>query len=110
VLFPGSETTDVIYRIRPLVTDRCVIAGNHACYAGDLRERLETTSGWWKENPGPVLGDAGLENVSEMNRGGFFQCVLPVEHAGGRGSSSSATPPTMRSYTSLRNSGDRLAK
>ncbi|MHC4640165.1 MAG: N-acyl homoserine lactonase family protein [Planctomycetota bacterium] len=59
------------YRIYPLRNGICKIAGNHAYYEGDNAETYGFALYIWLVLGGdkPILIDAGLSDVDEMNRG-----------------------------------------
>jgi glyoxylase-like metal-dependent hydrolase (beta-lactamase superfamily II) len=60
-----------VYRIYPLRNGVCKIAGNHAFHGGNNAETYEYALYLWLILGGdkPILVDAGLSNVEEMNRG-----------------------------------------
>ena len=66
-----AETTPMKYTIRPLLNGECVIAGNDAFYEGDPSELYPYALMQWLIEGGecPMLVDAGLGDVEEMNRG-----------------------------------------
>jgi len=66
---PGKDAPR--YRIYPLPNGRCKIAGNHAFEGGDETETYEYMLFVWLILGGdkPILVDAGLNDVAEMNRG-----------------------------------------
>lgn len=68
------------YRIYPLRNGRCVIAGNHAFRGGDPSERYEYRLFAWLILGGrrPMLADAGLANVEEMNLGAAHVLAEPI--------------------------------
>src|SRR4030042_985788 len=59
------------YRIYPLRNGVCKIAGNHAYHKGDNAETYDFALYIWLLLGGdkPILIDAGLSDVDEMNRG-----------------------------------------
>ena len=59
------------YRIYPLRNGICKIAGNHAFYGGPNAETYDYALYIWLVLGGdkPILVDAGLSNIEEMNRG-----------------------------------------
>ncbi|MGQ9523750.1 MAG: N-acyl homoserine lactonase family protein [Armatimonadota bacterium] len=69
-----------MYRIRALSNGRCVIAGHHAFLDGRPDERYEYGLFLWLIEGGlrPVLVDAGLKNVDEMNRGAAHVLAEPI--------------------------------
>ena len=68
------------YMIRPLRNGECVIAGHHAFYQGDPEERYPFTLFLWLIEGGgkPMLIDAGLEDVADMNRGAAHVLATPI--------------------------------
>ncbi len=66
---PGQ--TAPVYRIYPLRNGVCKLAGNHAFHGGNNAETYEYALYIWLVLGGqkPILIDAGLTNVEEMNRG-----------------------------------------
>jgi len=72
---PAGQTTaphgSPVYRIYPLRNGTCKIAGNHAFYKGNNAETYDYALYMWLILGGdkPILVDAGLSNVDEMNRG-----------------------------------------
>ncbi|UCD51728.1 MAG: N-acyl homoserine lactonase family protein [Phycisphaerales bacterium] len=68
------------YRIYPLRNGVCQIAGNHAFYGGDPSESYGFALYIWLILGGdkPVLVDAGLSNVAEMNRGAAHVLRTPI--------------------------------
>jgi glyoxylase-like metal-dependent hydrolase (beta-lactamase superfamily II) len=69
-----------IYRIYPLRNGICKIAGNHAYYGGDSNETYGFALYIWLVLGGdkPILIDAGLSNVEEMNRGAAHVLREPI--------------------------------
>jgi glyoxylase-like metal-dependent hydrolase (beta-lactamase superfamily II) len=59
------------YRIYPLWNGVCKLAGNHAFHGGNSAETFEYALYLWLILGGdkPILVDAGLSDVAEMNRG-----------------------------------------
>lgn len=68
------------YRIYPLRNGVCKIAGNHAYYGGDNSETYDFALYIWLILGGdkPILVDAGLTNVDEMNRGAAHVLREPI--------------------------------
>jgi len=68
------------YRIYPLRNGTCKIAGNHAYYEGDNAETYDFALYIWLVLGGdkPILIDAGLSNVEEMNRGAAHVLREPI--------------------------------
>ncbi|MBD3181092.1 MBL fold metallo-hydrolase [Candidatus Poribacteria bacterium] len=68
------------YNIRPLPNGRCVIAGNYAFYRGNPDERYTYMLFLWLIEGGerPMLVDAGLKNVDEMNSGAAHVLAEPI--------------------------------
>jgi glyoxylase-like metal-dependent hydrolase (beta-lactamase superfamily II) len=68
------------YRIYPLRNGICKIAGNHAYYEGDNNETYGFALYIWLVLGGdkPILIDAGLSNVEEMNRGAAHVLREPI--------------------------------
>ncbi len=73
------------YRIRALKNGECVIAGHHAFRGGDPDERHIFYLYVWliEGGPAPILVDAGLANVEEMNRGAAHVLAEPITQAPG---------------------------
>jgi glyoxylase-like metal-dependent hydrolase (beta-lactamase superfamily II) len=73
----------VNYRIYPLKNGECVIAGNHAFRGGDPTERYPYYLYIWLIEGGekPMLVDAGLRDVDEMNRGAAHVLAEPIKQA-----------------------------
>jgi glyoxylase-like metal-dependent hydrolase (beta-lactamase superfamily II) len=72
VSLPSSSNRSVpAYRIYPLRNGVCKIAGNHAFYGGNSDETYDFALYLWLVLGGdsPILVDAGLTDVAEMNRG-----------------------------------------
>jgi hypothetical protein len=73
------------YTIYPLKNGRCVIAGNHAFLGRNPAERypynlyLWLIRGWEE----PILVDAGLKDVEEMNRGAAHVLAEPIVQCAG---------------------------
>lgn len=77
------------YRIYPLRNGVCKIAGHHAFYGGKETETYEYALYIWLILGGdkPILVDAGLTNVAEMNRGAAHVLAEPItqsEHESSR--------------------------
>ncbi len=68
------------YRIYPLRNGICKIAGNHAYYEGDNAETYDFALYIWLILGGdkPILIDAGLSDVNEMNRGAAHVLREPI--------------------------------
>ena len=68
------------YRIYPLRNGICKIAGNHAFYKGDNAETYDFALYIWLILGGdkPILVDAGLTNIEEMNRGAAHVLREPI--------------------------------
>ncbi|MFC1713204.1 N-acyl homoserine lactonase family protein [Candidatus Poribacteria bacterium] len=68
------------YTIRPLRNGECVIAGHHAFYQGNPEERYPFGLFLWLIEGGekPILVDAGLEDVEDMNRGAAHVLAKPI--------------------------------
>ena len=68
------------YRIYPLRNGTCKIAGNHAFHGGDNARTYEYALYIWLILGGekPVLVDAGLTDVEEMNRGAAHVLRKPI--------------------------------
>jgi glyoxylase-like metal-dependent hydrolase (beta-lactamase superfamily II) len=69
-----------IYRIYPLRNGICKIAGNHVFHNGDNAETYDFALYIWLVLGGdkPILIDAGLSNVEEMNRGAAHVLREPI--------------------------------
>ena len=68
------------YRIYPLRNGVCKIAGNHAYYKGDNAETYDFALYIWLILGGekPMLVDAGISNIEEMNRGAAHVLRKPI--------------------------------
>ncbi len=68
------------YTIRPLPNGECVIAGHHAFYRGNPEERYPFMLFLWLIEGGvkPMLVDAGLHDVQDMNRGAAHVLAEPI--------------------------------
>lgn len=68
------------YRIRALKNGQCMVAGHHAFRGGSRDERYSFYLYVWliEGGPAPVLVDAGLANVEEMNRGAAHVLAEPI--------------------------------
>jgi len=68
------------YRIYPLLNGMCKIAGNHAFHGGSNSETYDYALYVWLILGGekPILIDAGLSNVEEMNRGAAHVLREPI--------------------------------
>jgi glyoxylase-like metal-dependent hydrolase (beta-lactamase superfamily II) len=75
-----NQNKPPIYRIYPLRNGVCKIAGNHAYYGGDNNETYDFALYIWLILGGdkPILVDAGLTNVEEMNRGAAHVLREPI--------------------------------
>jgi glyoxylase-like metal-dependent hydrolase (beta-lactamase superfamily II) len=71
---------EVRYRIKALPNGRCAVAGNHAFLGGDPREKYTYFLFLWliEGGPKPILVDAGLRNVDEMNAGAAHVLAEPI--------------------------------
>ncbi len=71
------------YKIYPLKNGECMIAGNHAFYKGNRDERDPFVLWMWliKGGETPMLVDAGLRDVDEMNRGAAHVLAKPITQA-----------------------------
>lgn len=78
---PGKQVTK--YRIYPLRNGRCEIAGNDAFEDGDPAKSYEYVLYAWLILGGekPMLVDAGLNDVAEMNRGAAAVLRQPITQA-----------------------------
>ena len=81
----ASQTTmqqhgQPVYRIYPLRNGTCKIAGNHAFHQGNNAETYDFALYIWLILGGekPILVDAGLSNVEEMNRGAAHVLREPI--------------------------------
>jgi len=81
---PVTQTTmqqgPPVYRIYPLRNGTCKIAGNHAFHRGNNAETYDFALYAWLILGGekPILVDAGLSNVDEMNRGAAHVLREPI--------------------------------
>ncbi len=75
-----NKTPAPEYRIYPLRNGICKIAGNHAFHGGDNAETYDFALYIWLIHDGdkPILVDAGLTNVVEMNRGAAHVLREPI--------------------------------
>ena len=83
-----------VYRIYALRNGTCKIAGNHAFYRGDNTETYGFALYIWLILGGdkPMLVDAGLSDVAEMNRGAAHDPLTLERWPGGViGTSTSGT-------------------
>jgi glyoxylase-like metal-dependent hydrolase (beta-lactamase superfamily II) len=73
------------YRIYPLRNGVCRLAGNHAFYGGNNAETYDYALYFWLILGGdkPVLVDAGLSDVAEMNRGAAQVLRQPITQKSG---------------------------
>lgn len=88
-LLSGSNKSVPMYRIYPLRNGVCKIAGNHAFYGGNSDETYDFALYLWLILGGesPILVDAGLTDVAEMNRGAAHVLREPItqsEHESSR--------------------------
>jgi len=70
----------MVYRIYPLRNGICKIAGNHTFHKGNSTETYDFALYIWLILGGdtPILVDAGLSNVEEMNRGAAHVLREPI--------------------------------
>lgn len=75
-----AKPTAPEYRIYPLQNGVCKIAGNHAYYKGDNAETYDFGLFIWLILGGdkPMLVDAGISNIEEMNRGAAHVLREPI--------------------------------
>lgn len=85
---PDADPSAPIYRIYPLRNGRCAIAGNHAFFGGKDEETYEYALYIWLVLGGekPILVDAGLSDVAEMNRGAAHVLRKPIVQSAGESS------------------------
>ena len=71
------------YRIHALSNGRCKVAGNHAFHGGDPNEALPFQLFVWliEGADKPILVDAGLSHVDEMNRDAAHVIAEPITQA-----------------------------
>lgn len=76
----GSKKSVPTYRIYPLRNGVCKIAGNHAFYNGNNNQTYDFALYIWLILGGdsPILVDAGLSDVAEMNRGAAHVLREPI--------------------------------
>lgn len=76
----AAKKKQPVYRIYPLRNGICKIAGNHAFYKGDNSKTYGFALYIWLILGGdkPMLVDAGLSNVEEMNRGAAHVLREPI--------------------------------
>lgn len=76
----ANAAAEPTYRIYPLRNGVCKIAGNHAFHGGDAAETYDFALYIWLVLGGdkPILVDAGLTNVAEMNRGAAHVLREPI--------------------------------
>jgi N-acyl homoserine lactone hydrolase len=86
------------YRIRALRNGQCTVAGHHAFQGGDPDERYVFALYVWLIEGGeaPILVEAGLANVEEMNRGAAHVLAEPI-----------VQPPEERTVAQLASCGVR---
>ena len=79
-MFLVSQAGDNTYRIYPLRNGGCQIAGNHAFYQGKNAETYDYALYIWLVLGGdtPMLVDAGITDVAEMNRGAAHVLRTPI--------------------------------
>ncbi len=77
---PAQRAKAPVYRIYPLRNGVCKLAGNHAFYGGNNAETYGYALYLWLILGGekPILVDAGLTNVAEMNRGAAHVLREPI--------------------------------
>lgn len=77
---PATRPAVPCYRIYPLPNGVCKIAGNHAFVGGNNADTYDYTLYVWLILGGdkPILVDAGLNNVAEMNRGAAHVLREPI--------------------------------
>ena len=77
---PTAGRASPAYRIYALRNGVCKIAGNHAFHGGDPAETYDFALHIWLILGGekPILVDAGLTNVAEMNRGAAHVLREPI--------------------------------
>ena len=75
-----QETGTPTYRVYPLRNGVCKLAGNHAFYGGNIEETYGYALYLWLILGGdkPILVDAGLTNIAEMNRGAAHVLREPI--------------------------------
>lgn len=69
-----------VYRVYPLRNGVCAIAGNHAFHGGDNGQTFEYALYMWLILGGekPMLVDAGISDIDEMNRGAAHVLRRPI--------------------------------
>ncbi len=79
----GVESAKTRYRIYPLRNGTCQIAGHHSFHGGSENETYEYALYLWLILGGdkPILVDAGLTDVAEMNRGAAHVLRQPIVQA-----------------------------
>lgn len=77
---PVCRAAAPTYRIYPLLNGVCKIAGNVAFHGGNEAERYDYALFIWLILGGdkPMLVDAGLTNIAEMNRGAAHVLAEPI--------------------------------
>ncbi|UCD28697.1 MAG: MBL fold metallo-hydrolase [Planctomycetota bacterium] len=77
---PALDRSKPNYRIYPLLNGMCKIAGDHAFDGGSSNETYDYALYVWLILGGekPILVEAGLHNVAEMNRGAAKVLRKPV--------------------------------
>jgi glyoxylase-like metal-dependent hydrolase (beta-lactamase superfamily II) len=77
---PDQSAKVPVYRIYPLRNGVCKLAGNHAFYGGDNAETYDYALYLWLVLGGdkPILVDAGLTSIAEMNRGAAHVLREPI--------------------------------
>jgi hypothetical protein len=76
----GSNMSEPTYRIYPLRNGVCKIAGNHAFHGGNNDETYDFALYIWLILGGdePMLVDAGISDLVEMNRGAAHVLREPI--------------------------------
>jgi len=76
----SKAPTTPAYRIYPLANGTCQIAGHHAFHGGNEAETYDYALCLWLVLGGekPILVDAGLSDVAEMNRGAAAVLRRPI--------------------------------
>ena len=80
VALPQAGQAAPAYRVYPLRNGVCKIAGNHAFHGGENADTHDFALYIWLILGGerPILVDAGLTNVAEMNRGAAHVLREPI--------------------------------
>ena len=76
----SASAREVTYRIYPLRNGVCKLAGSHAFYGGDNAQTFDYALYLWLILGGdkPILVDAGLTDIAEMNRGAAHVLREPI--------------------------------